>query len=213
MLNVESFVPAVYVKESRDFQMFCKALEIIINDVKYNADTITDVYNPFKCRNRMLELLCTLYNYQPRRDISDTELRIILANYMYLVKHKGTRKGIEAAISLAVKLTGKSLSWSCDIQTKDNQGNSLHKVIVSISGTYDRRYLQEFMNVVLPVGYVLEDSVASYKAKDSEATVQMTTDKDIDEVEDVSSVISLSDAETSKSSIERVEVLRGEENE
>lgn len=213
MLDIESFVPGIYVKKSRDFQMFCKVLEIATNNVKFNADTITDIYDPFKCNNRMLELLCTLYNYQPRRDVSDTDLRTILANYPYLIKHKGTKKGIEAAVSLAVKLTGKSLSWHCDIETKDNSGNSIHKVIVTISDKYDERYLKEFMELVLPVGYLVEAGVASYDSHTSEAFITMETTKDKYEAKDVSSVVRLSDAATTKSTIERVEVLRGDQNE
>lgn len=209
MLNVEMFVPEIYVKKSRDFQLYCKLLELIANDAKYNADTITDIYDPYKCNNRMLELLCTLYNYQPRREISDHDLRLILVNYPFLIKHKGSRLGIEAAISLAVKLTGKKIDWSYSILTKDGEGNSKHSVYVNMSSDYDKNYLHEFLELVLPVGFTIEDGISTEEDASTEAVVEIVVDKDVQSSEDASDVASLADLDNA-TVITRVEVLKEE---
>lgn len=207
MLNVEMFVPEIYVKKSRDFQMYCKLLELVANDAKQSADSITDMYNPYKCNNRMLDLLCTLYNYQPKREISDHDLRLILVNYPFLVKHKGSRLGIEAAISLAVKLTGKKITWSYDLLTKDGEGNSQHAIYVNMSDTYDQKYLHEFLEVVLPVGFRIEDSISTEEEAATQASVSFIVTKDVQSAESVSDVISLKDIDNA-TDITRVEVLK-----
>lgn len=208
MLRVETFVPEIYVKKSRDFQMYCKVLELVANDVKYNADTITDIFDPFKCNNRMLELLCTLYNYQPRRDISDHDLRLILSNYNYLIMHKGSKKGIEAAISLAIKLTGKHLSWSYSLVTKDNSNNPVYTLYVTIGGSYDRAYLHEFLDLVLPVGFIVDDAIAESYKKDTEVATVISSSSGSESASDASSVIDVSTVTTDiKQSIDRTEVL------
>ena len=208
MLNVETFVPQIYVKKSRDFQMYCKMLELVANDIKYNADTITDTFDVSRCNNRMLELLCTLYNYQPKRDISDQDLRLILANYNYLIKHKGCKKGIEAAISLTVKLTGKHLSWGYSLLNKDNENQPIYELRVTIGGEYDKNYLHEFLELVLPVGFIIEDSIAETTEKETEVAAVVTYQSSKANNEEVGSVIGLDDIDSStKQSIERTEVL------
>lgn len=210
MLKIESFVPNVYVKKSRDFQMFCKVLEIIANGAKYQSDTITDCYNPYICNNRMLDLLSTLYNYNSEKEISDHDLRMILTNYPYLIKHKGTRAGIEAAVSLTAKLTGKNVSWSCDYINKDENNNAVHKVIVTMSDTYDERYLKEFMNLVLPVGFEVESSISGYHQAATNVSVKIVTERDTKTSDSVSSVVKVSDVGENKLDMNRVEVVKGE---
>lgn len=178
MLEVESFVPNIYVKKSRDFQMYCKVLEIISNSAKHNADTITDIYNPLICNNRVLSLLSTLCNYNSKRDISDEDLRLILTAYPLLIKNKGTQKGIELAAALTVKLSGKPITYHCDyVRSTEDSSNETHKVRVTMSDTYDERYLEEFMNLVMPAGFTLEASVSGYSQEFTSAGVKVDKER------------------------------------
>lgn len=178
MLEIESYVPNVYVKKSRDFQMYCKVLEIVSNSAKFNADTITDIYNPLICNNRVLSLLSTICNYNPKRDISDDDLRLILTSYPALIKNKGTQKGIELAAALTVKLSGKPITYHCDyIAGIADSSNDTYKVRVTMSDTYDERYLQEFMDLVMPVGFMLEAGVSGYNQENTQVGVQIERER------------------------------------
>lgn len=209
MLDCINFVPHIYTKESRDMQFFLKLLELVVNSSKLNADSITNAYTPTKCPNRLLGLLATLYNYNSLYDITDSDLRIILDNYNFLTKYKGTRKGIEQAISIVVRLTGElATSFAYDILKYDEQGKPVYIIRVSIDGEYSRRYLQELMNVVMPVGFLLESYKASISSMNTRLEFQHSATYSQADASSVSKVSRIPQSGDTPTVIYRSEVIK-----
>lgn len=79
-----------------------------------------------------------------------------------------------------------------------------------MSDTYDERYLKEFMNLVLPVGFEVESSISGYHKAATNVSVKIVTERDAKNSELVSSVIKVSDVGKNKLDMNRVEVIKGE---
>lgn len=155
MLDIEKLVPEAYIKDSRDFQLFCKLLGSVVNSSKYDCDSMLNVLNPSKCNNRFLKLLSTYVNYRAKNNPTDEDLRVILESYPYLIRYRGCEQGIKKAICLALKLSNiKDTDYILNI-SKD-------KIIqVSINEFFNIRYMKEFIELVKPVGYYVDMAVTN----------------------------------------------------
>ena len=78
-----------------NFQLFCRLYDCINNGVQFDISTITDILDPIKVNDRIVKLLATRVGFITDIDIDNTVLRYILSAYPYIIKNKGTRKGIE----------------------------------------------------------------------------------------------------------------------
>lgn len=189
MLETSKLVPHIYTKSSRDFQFYLKLLDVVVNSSRLSASKITDTYNPNICSNRLLQLLASIYNYSGRYDMTDEDLRVVLDNYSFLVRNKGTKRGVAQAVSTVIKLTGNTrTAYSTDIRRFDETGNAQFVIRVSVSGKFNRRYLEELLAAVAPVGFVLEVYVASVSGKMSRVladTIVTTNAVDVDVVSSV----------------------------
>ena len=86
MIHIEKLVPEIY-KESRDFRVFLKLLDIIINSSKYDIDNWTILYDPLLCPDRFLPLLADIIGYRYDNDLSVTENRIIMHEFNSMIKN------------------------------------------------------------------------------------------------------------------------------
>ena len=186
MLDIEKLTPEIYSKDSRDFQFFCKLLALVVNSAQYNANNITNMYDPHKCNDRMLDLLCSMFNYQPKNNPTDQDLRVILTNYSRLMKNKGNRLGIEQAVAMAMKLQHLDKNFTVTIRKMVNDNNVDEKtayddnhnlqynkdksfiINVGINDAFEMKYLREFLDLVKPVGFLYEAyqvNVGKYSSK------------------------------------------------
>ena len=88
MINIEKLLPDIYYKESRDFKLFSKLLEIVVNSSDLNIKNMVNILNPELTKDSFLDILATALNYKPKNNFSNDELRIILNNYLYLIRHR-----------------------------------------------------------------------------------------------------------------------------
>lgn len=157
MIDLTKQVPNVYVDESRDFQLYLRLLNVIIGGTKFSIDSIVDIFDPKICNNRVLDLLCTTFNFNPKIKFTDEELRIILAGFGSLIKNKGTRKGIEQAISLVLKTQNIVTDYDVAIinQNVSIESEMNYYIQITIPKEINRLYLYELLEYVKPVGYTI----------------------------------------------------------
>ena len=157
MIDLTKQVPNVYVDESRDFQLYLRLLNVIIGGTKFTIDNIVDIYDPKVCNNRVLNLLCTTFNFNPKIKFTDEDLRIILAGFGSLIKNKGTRKGIEQAISLVLKTQNISSNYDVIVVNKDVliDPELNYYIQITIPIEINQLYLYELLEYVKPVGYTI----------------------------------------------------------
>lgn len=158
-IDLNNNVPDIYPNESRDFQLYLRLLNVIIGGTKFDIDHIVDIFDPKICNNRVLDLLCTTFNFNPKIKFTDQDLRLILSGFGGLIRNKGTRKGIEQAISLVMKTQNITTPYYIDIINKDPEraNSSINYYIeLQIDQVVNRSYLLELLEYVKPVGYTVD---------------------------------------------------------
>lgn len=165
MFRLQNNTPEVYVNESRDFQLFCRLYDCINNGVMFDIDLITRLYDPFQVNERMLNLLCTKVGFYPKNNLNNDALRYIISSFPYLTKYKGTKRGIEIAVSTILKINKSNSDFNVMIQTTnkstisvDNKDKVVYTPIYDIQITFsdnvfDLSTLDELLKYVLPIGY------------------------------------------------------------
>ena len=99
-------VPEVYPNESRDFQLMGRLLDCVVNSTKFNIDAIRNLSNAGDIMGSLLPLLQNKLGFFSHENFTDTELREILIAFPYLIKDKGSKRAINGAINLFVRLHG-----------------------------------------------------------------------------------------------------------
>lgn len=161
MFRLQNNVPSTYIEQSRDFQLFCRLYDCINNGVQFDISTITDILDPIKVNDRIVKLLATRVGFITDIDIDNTVLRYILSAYPYIIKNKGTRKGIEAAVNAILHAEHSIKAATVEIVNKPAEGSNQAEYSVNIYtpiilSSKTKKALNELLKYILPVGYVFD---------------------------------------------------------
>ena len=151
MFRTKDNVPEFYVNHSRDFQLLCNLKDVVFNGVKYNIDSIRHTANTMEMNNKLLHLLKSKVGFFSDFDIPEDQLRIILAAFPYIIKNKGSIKGIKYAIYTWFRLTRSSGQLMSIITDNTN-----YTITININ-TYpkDLDILNELLRYIIPTGYLI----------------------------------------------------------
>ena len=161
MFRLQNNVPSTYIEQSRDFQLFCRLYDCINNGVQFDISTITDILDPIKVNDRVVKLLATRVGFITDIDIDNTVLRYILSAYPYIIKNKGTRKGIEAAVNAILHAEHSIKAATVEVINKPAEGSNQAEYSVNIYtpiilSSKTKKALNELLKYILPVGYVFD---------------------------------------------------------
>ena len=162
LIQCEELVPEVYVNESRDFQLLCRVFNTLLNSSKWYTDGIIHSIDTNIISNRLLELLKTYVGFFSNQTIDNDSLRMILKAFPYLIKYKGSRKGIEEAIYLFLKTQDIKTQSYILITNKEIVPPSTLEDVYSIEigiksfEKIDITILRELIRYVVPTGYLLK---------------------------------------------------------
>lgn len=175
IFRLQENVPDVYVNQSRDFQLLCNSFDAVYNAVKYDIDSIVCTADTKLCSDKLLPLLQTKLGFFSKYKFNTNELRIVLQAFPYIVKHKGSRKGIIAAIEVFFKVINASRRCRVTLVEKPDI-DSLSKsycVLISIEGTkVNTALLTEILHYVVPAGYSIQYSF--YKQSDANEGISVS---------------------------------------
>ena len=104
LFKVQNNVPEVYVNQSRDFQLLCRAYDSIVNGVKFDIDSMLSVINTDECNSRLLPLLQTKLGFISDVPATNDALRYVLKAFPHIVKNKGSLKAIQQAVIVFLKI-------------------------------------------------------------------------------------------------------------
>lgn len=199
MIRLQDKTPEIYCAESRDFQLFCRLYDCVVNGIKFDIDTIPDILDAQKCRSSMLALLQTKLGFFTNKKLNDDALRYVLTAFPMMVKNKGSLKAIKQAINIFFKVNGIDSEvqvWLVSEPTTmfGTQIND-HTIVVSINSPIkDVSLLEEMFRYILPSGfgyyfsfYNQVDTVDSYKQSD-EATLLLVSNN-VNQIREGSSII------------------------
>ena len=151
MFRLQNNAPTIYVENSRDFQLLCRLFDYMINGIKYDINSILNILNPMKINDRMLNLLCTKLGFFPKNQYDSRTLRYILSTFPYIVKNKGSKKGIELAVNTILKLENNNETPSIEINNDEHVIN----IYTTINDIENKKALSDILDYVLPIGYTL----------------------------------------------------------
>lgn len=101
MIHINRLVPEIY-RESRDFRVFLKLLDMIVNVQKYDIDNWTTLYDPMRCPEKFLPLLADMIGYRYDTGLSTMENRVIMSEFNSILKNKGSEVGLRLAAALSM---------------------------------------------------------------------------------------------------------------
>ena len=187
MIRLQDKTPEVYCSESRDFQLFCRLYDCVVNGIKFDIDTIPDILDAMTCRSSMLQLLQTKVGFFTNKQLTDDALRYVLTAFPMMVKNKGSLKAVQQAVNVFFKVNGirsEVQIWSVSEPTQiyDTWVDD-HTIIIGINSTIkDVSLLEEIFRYILPTGfgyyfyfYNRVDEITSY-LQEHKATLLFTSD-------------------------------------
>lgn len=185
VVKLESFVPDIY-KESRDFRVFLKLLDIMYESVKYDADNWITLYDPMKTPQDFLPLLGEMMGFDNDVKFSIAELRIMLNNFIELIRNRGSRLGIRRTI-ISI-LNAKYASNTDNDELSQELRSAIHQLDYlndAIFFDYDTGHIQihfpkkidyhkDFYNYIRPVGTYLDFIVTEFPEPESDIAISTT---------------------------------------
>lgn len=193
MFRLQENVPEVYVKESRDFQLFCRLYDVVNNASRFNVKSTSMLLSPEKCIDSMLPLLCTKVGFFPKSEYNVHALRLIIESFPYMMKYKGSKRGIEIAVHTILKAENNYSSVKVDVN------DALGEIMIYTSKPItDELLLKDVLSYVIPIGYSIE--IGYYTAlpnmQDSQMDLDMNNTAFYTDVENVSKIINGNDLNT-----------------
>ena len=156
MFRLEHNVPQVYIEQSRDFQLLCRLYDCINNAVRYDINSMLSILDPMKISDRLLNLMCTKVGFFTNRNYDSLLLRYILAAFPFALKYKGSKHGIEIAVSAILKAESefRVLDDTKSIDSLITIDNTQHCVrIYTTVEIINKSALKDFLKYIMPIGY------------------------------------------------------------
>ena len=153
LIRLQNMVPEVYPNNSRDFQLFCRLYDCVFNGNKFDIDSILDICDTEYIDSKLLRLLQSKLGFLTDADISDDELRYILKAFPYMVKWKGSKKAIEQAVYVFLKLN--HIKTNVRVTVSNNTlAEGTYSVEIGMETAYrDTTILTEMLRYLMPTGY------------------------------------------------------------
>lgn len=169
VFRIQEHVPDVYPRKSRDFQLLCNVFDCMNSAVKYDIDSIRDVTDTNLCNDRVLNFLQTKLGFFTNKHMNTDTQRLILKAFPYIIKNKGSTKGIKQAIYVFLKTQGVNGNVSVDIINNKEVVNNLTPNTNKLEHTYvvelgiqtkllDTTILNEILKYIIPAGYIVKYS-------------------------------------------------------
>lgn len=158
MFRLQENVPEVYVKQSRDFQLFCRVFDTINNSLRYNALSAQNLLNPLKVSDRLLPLLATRVGFFPKHEYNTYALREVISAFPYIVKYKGSKLGIEMALNVILKIEN---NYKGSLVRINNVSHTVE--IYTETRIKGEDLLRDVLSYILPIGYDINVSTYEYR--------------------------------------------------
>lgn len=158
LLRMQNRTPPIYCEESRDFQLFCRLYDTIVNGLLFDIDTITDLINTKDIRSSFLQLLQTKLGFFTPYSFNENTLRYVLSGFPHMVKYKGSLKSIEYAVNNFLKINNILSPVTVTYQKTPlllQNGYTVpdHTIVVGISASLqEATILKEVFRYILPFG-------------------------------------------------------------
>lgn len=152
LLKTKNLTPAVYSKESRDFQLIGNVYDTAFALSRAGIDAMPNAALNTHTDKRFATLLCRTLGFFPRRDYSADVLLAVAGIFKDLMKNKGTIKALEKLVLTLDKIHGSS-SIKGIVQEKVD-GNTVISLYVSNTIEYID-IIEELLHYIVPTGILV----------------------------------------------------------
>lgn len=147
LFRLQDNTPSAYTEDSRDFQLMLRLMDCVNSGVGFYTDSIVNTIDTKLCTASLLELLKTKVGFLSSVEFQERELRYILRGFPYIMKYKGSLRGIQEAVY--VYMNAKGMSCPHKVYT-----DSDHNISIYIeSDVSDTTILDEIFKFIVPAGY------------------------------------------------------------
>lgn len=143
-------VPDTYVRQSRDFQLLCRAYDLLNNATLYDISTIINSISTEHCPSKLIELLQTKLGFFTEAVYDTDVMRKLLEAFPYIMKYKGSKKGLDYALNTFVKANNIIDVPEISID------NDTYEIILKVSRQItELDLLRELITYIIPTGYIV----------------------------------------------------------
>lgn len=114
MIKFKDQVPTIYTRASRDFQYLSWLIDVVLNSVKHNVDSLYDLPNN-QADPKLTELLAMTLGFKVKRNYNQKQLSALVAALPKILKYKGTETAIIYAGNALIAASGATGSFQCKI--------------------------------------------------------------------------------------------------
>lgn len=86
-------VPEIY-KSSQDFRFFCNWFSLALQKIQFDQENIFDLYDPLRCPESLLWLLCDTMGYKYDDRLPTAFNRLVLVYFMSMIRCRGSKNGV-----------------------------------------------------------------------------------------------------------------------
>lgn len=198
MITLYNQLPRVYYKESRDFQLLARIFESIANYNKMSVDAIENFRDTNYIDEKLVNLLAKTIGFESKHEYDVHNLKIICGCFSEIIVNKGTKIGIDKAISALLNSQGITDSFSANMDY-----DIRHLDVLVPSQTKDIILLKDLFDYILPIGwsYSIETAIGgddyTYSAN---PRTSMSFKADPTDTSDLNDVAKLNGGETGQES-------------
>ena len=96
IFDTKQYVPLIY-RSSRVYQALLKLLDIVLTTVKYETDSLINLYIPETCIEEFLPTLAEHIGYEYNYKDTVITNRIIIDNFTKMIRNRGSETGIKSS--------------------------------------------------------------------------------------------------------------------
>lgn len=158
MIKVQRQVPDYYYNESRDFQLFGRIFESVLNHTKTATDTIVNTPLSSNYDVSLLDLLTKTIGFESKRKYDVPNLLALVSSFKSILKIKGTKKSIEDCVRILLKAQNIIDGFEVLVNTSEVTDSEITKYIREVSiyipkEVKDIALLEDMLDYVLPAGF------------------------------------------------------------
>lgn len=155
MFRVEHNVPDVYVNESRDFQLFSRLYDLVLQSSRFSIDSMEQVSDTLRCNDTLLPLIATKVGFFTDLKLTSKADRKILSAFPYIIKYKGSMYGIQLVTNLFEQIMNTQVDIDLDSADKN------HVTIMFEDYTPDVNLIYSLLEYIRPTGLLIDYKVYS----------------------------------------------------
>lgn len=144
MIDFYKQVPSVYTNTSRDFQYLSWLINIVLNSVKHNVDTLYELPN-VKANPALVEILALTLGFKVKRNYDQKQLVALVSIIPSILKYKGTKEAVTLVGEALINASGTEGDFDCAVNNNLLE-ITLPKALIDVSLFID------LLPYILPAG-------------------------------------------------------------